>query len=114
MTIANIRLNPRIGVTPGERRLPQSVLADVLVLADLSAAAESDRLEKTVNYSKVLEAVEEVAGARPYNLIEALAYQVGRRVLELFPVEQVTVRVRKMPRSLTEKADYVEVETHLP
>jgi 7,8-dihydroneopterin aldolase/epimerase/oxygenase len=115
MTVANIRLSPKIGVTPGERRLPQFVSADVSLFGDFSSAAESDQLDKTVNYSRVVEAVEAVASARPYNLIEALAYQIGRMVLEVFPVAtQVTVRVRKIPKSLAEKADYVEVETHLP
>ena len=114
ITVSNIRLNPKIGVTPGERRIPQCVFADVTMWGNFGSAAETDQLERTVNYSKVLETVEEVAGAQAYNLLETLAHRIGSRVLNVFPIDRVSIQVRKTPKSLAGKADHVEVEIQLP
>ena len=110
LTLANIRLMPRIGVTPGERRQPQLCQADVTVWGDFEAAAATDDLERALNYSRIHEKVVESAHAREFNLIETLSYQIARDILKSFPVRKVNVRLRKRPASLTDKLDFVEVE----
>ena len=110
LTLANIRLMPRIGVTPGERRQPQLCQADVTVYGDFNPAASTDELNRAINYSNIYDVVVESARAREFNLLETLAYQIARDVLRSFPAVRVSVRVRKRPASLTEKLDYVEVE----
>ncbi len=108
--VSGIRLHPRIGVTPGERRLPQPCQADVLLWGDFEAAAATDSLEKAVDYSKVIEITLETAHSREYNLVETLAYALARKLLQEFPVLRVGVRVRKRPASLMEKIEFIEVE----
>jgi 7,8-dihydroneopterin aldolase/epimerase/oxygenase len=114
ITLSGIKIHPRIGVTPGERRLPQPCLADVDLYGDFAPAAESDMLDRTVNYSSVLRMVQDVAQAREYNLIESLAYSIGRRILLEFQAIRVNVRVRKRPMSLVEKLDCIEIEISCP
>ena len=58
LTLTNIKLMPRIGVTPGERRQPQLCQADVTVWGDFEAAAATDELERALNYSDLREVVE--------------------------------------------------------
>jgi len=110
VTVAGIKLQPCIGVTPGERRLPQSCLADVTLWGDFEAAASTDSLDKALDYSRVLNLVLETAHSREYNLIETLAYELARKILRSFPADRVVVKVRKRPASLMEKIDFVEVE----
>lgn len=110
VTVNGIKLHPRIGVTPGERRLPQPCQADVTLWGDFEAAASTDSLDKALDYSQVLNLVMETAHSREYNLLETLAYQIARRVLQSFPAARVGVKVRKRPVSLMEKIDFVEVE----
>ncbi|MBP1600562.1 MAG: dihydroneopterin aldolase [Acidobacteria bacterium] len=110
LTLANIRLMPRIGVTPGERRQPQLCQADVTVWGDFEAAAATDDLERALNYSRIHEKVVESAHAREFNLIETLTYQIARDILRSFPVRKVNVRLRKRPASLADKLDFIEVE----
>lgn len=110
ITLAGIKIRPRIGVTPGERRLPQPCQADIVIYGDFEAAASTDSLDRAINYSRVLAAVLETVNAREYNLIETLAYSIARAVLRLFPAVKVVVRVRKRPMSLVEKLDYIEIE----
>jgi dihydroneopterin aldolase len=110
ISLFGVRLNPRIGVSPGERRLPQPCEADVTLWGDFEPAANTDSLEKAVDYSRVLRTVDEAAHVREYNLVETLAREIARSVLQEFPVEKVGVRVRKRPAALSGKIDYVEVE----
>ncbi len=110
ITLSGIKLRPRIGVTPGERRLPQPCDADITLVGDFEAAAATDSLERAVDYSKVLAKVVEVAHAREYNLLETLAYQISREVLQFFPAKKVSIRVRKRPAALSDRLDCIEVE----
>jgi len=114
ITLAGIKIRPRIGVTPGERRLPQPCQADIVIYGDFEAASSTDSLDRAINYSKVLTTVLETAVAREYNLLEKLAYSIGRAVLQAFPAHRVVVRVRKRPMSLVEKLDYIEIEVEQP
>jgi dihydroneopterin aldolase len=110
LMLANIRLMPRIGITPGERRQPQLCQADVTVYGDFEVAAASDELDRALNYSLIYERVIETAHAREYNLLEALAYRLARDIMSAFPVGKVNVRLRKRPASLSDKLDFIEVE----
>ena len=110
LALMGIKLRPRIGVTPGERRFPQACSADVAIWGDFAAAASTDDLADTLDYSSVLAKVIEVAHMREYNLVEALAYRIARALLEAFPILRVNVKVRKQPASLIDKLDYIEVE----
>ena len=110
ITLAGIKLRPRIGVTPGERRLPQPCDADLTIWGDFEAAATTDSLDKAIDYSRVLAIVLNTAHAREYNLLESLAYRIAREILQAFPARRVGVRVRKRPAALVDKVDYIEVE----
>jgi dihydroneopterin aldolase len=110
LTIAGIKLWPRIGVSPGERRLPQSCQADITLWGDFEAAGSTDSLDKAIDYRSVLTVAVEAAQTREYNLVETLAYRLARDVLQGFPARRVSVRVRKKPASLADKIDYVEIE----
>lgn len=110
LALIGIKLRPRLGVTPGERRFPQHCTADIAIHGDFEAAASGDDLAAASDYSKLLAKVIEVAHEREYNLLETLAYRLGRSVLEAFPAHRVNVKVRKQPATLMDKLDHVEVE----
>lgn len=110
LALIGIKLRPRLGVTPGERRFPQTCSADITIWGDFEAAAATDDLSAAIDYSRILARIIEVAHQSEYNLIETLAYRLGRVVLEAFPAQRVSVKVRKQPASLAERLDHVEVE----
>jgi dihydroneopterin aldolase len=110
LALMGIKIRPRIGVTPGERRFPQACSADIVLWGNFEAAAATDDLSSALDYSRILAKVLEAADGREYNLVETLAYRLGRVVLENFPVERVTVKVRKQPASLADRLDHVEIE----
>ncbi|HYK88654.1 MAG TPA: dihydroneopterin aldolase [Acidobacteriota bacterium] len=110
ITLTGVKLHPLIGVTPGERRLPQPCDADVTLWGDFEAAGSTDSLDKALDYTKVLARIIETAHGREYNLLETLAYRISREVLQSFPARKVSVRVRKRPATLSDKLDFIEVE----
>ena len=110
ITLAGIKLRPRIGVTPGERRLPQPCDADLTIWGDFEAAATTDSLDKAIDYSRVLAIVLNTAHAHEYNLIESLAYRITKEILQAFPAQRVGVRIRKRPAALMDRIDHIEVE----
>ena len=83
------------GVNPEERVLGQEYLVDLTVEMDLGSAGKSDRLEDTISYTHIYRAVREVMEGDSRNLLEAAAQSIADRVLTDFPVDSVSVRVRK-------------------
>ena len=90
----------RHGVRPAEREQPQEFEVDLEVEADLRAAAASDRLGDTVDYTEVRAAVKQVIEGPPKALLESLAAAIAERVLALPRVKAVEVRVVKHPASM--------------
>ncbi|HIE50609.1 MAG TPA: dihydroneopterin aldolase [Armatimonadetes bacterium] len=97
------------GVVPEERALGQRFSVDVELRLDLRPAGETDDLQQTVDYREVYRLVQELNG-RPFNLLEGFAEAIAQGVLARFPVEEVTVRVRKPSVPLGGVVDYAEVE----
>ena len=83
------------GVNPEERVLGQRYLVDLTADLDLAKAGRSDRLEHTVSYSHIYRSVKAVMEGDPRNLLESAAEAIAERVLNEFPVESVTVTVKK-------------------
>ncbi|WP_142525271.1 YpsA SLOG family protein [Methylacidimicrobium cyclopophantes] len=96
--IRGLWLESRIGITEEERRRMQPLRVSLrLEVADLSAAARSDRIEETVDYDELAREVQGVAGARPRNLLERLAEEIAAAVLCRPMVTSVTVFLEKFP-----------------
>ena len=110
ITLAGVKIHPRIGTTPEEREFPQECEVDLVLCGDFQAAAFTDSLDKSIDYSQVLSLVVRIAVEREYNLVETLAYRIVREVLQGFPVDRVSVKVRKRPASLLGQISFVEVE----
>jgi 7,8-dihydroneopterin aldolase/epimerase/oxygenase len=110
ITLGGVKIFPRIGTTPEERSSPQECNADLVLWGDFEAAASTDSLDKSVDYSRVLTIVTNTAMAQEYSLVETLAYAIVRNVLRAFPLDRVRVKLRKRPASLIDQLDFVEIE----
>lgn len=83
------------GVYAAERELGQKIEVDLELFADFTVAGSRDDLAQTVNYQEVYLMVKQIVETEPFNLIEALGAAILKQVLAAFPVDRVTVRVRK-------------------
>lgn len=94
--LRGLRVLGRHGALEGEQDTAQPFEVDLELEADLGAAAATDDLSQTVDYSEVVDAAVSVVSERRYQLLEALAEAIARDVLELKGVRAVTVSVRKL------------------
>ena len=84
-----------IGDQPEERENEQRLLVDVALDIDLADAAESDRLDDTVDYSLLVGNIREALEDAQCRLLERAAGVVADVCLSDPRVERVTVGVRK-------------------
>ena len=84
-----------IGDQPEERENEQRLLVDVALDIDLVDAAESDRLDDTVDYSILVGNIREALEDAQCRLLERAAGVVADVCLSDPRVERVTVGVRK-------------------
>jgi dihydroneopterin aldolase len=82
------------GATKREKKEGQPFLFDVYVVAH-DAGVRSDHLADTVDYTRLVEHVQEICESRRFNLIEALAAAVVDDLMDHFPISRARVRVRK-------------------
>lgn len=110
ISIQGINVLGHHGVDEAERKVGQRLAIDVEMYLDLSAAIASDDIRRTVNYEAVSSLVERVSSEEEFLLLESLADQIARRVLEKFRPSAVTVRVKKANLPIATRVASVEVE----
>jgi dihydroneopterin aldolase len=94
--LRGIRVLGRHGALEGEQDTAQPFEVDLEIEADLAAAAQYDDLSKTVDYSLVVDTTMAIVGQRQYRLLEALAEAIASGILEIGPIDAVTVALRKL------------------
>ena len=91
--LRGLRVFAHHGVHEHEKRDGQDFLFDVdLAVGERGA---SDRLDDAADYSAVARTVQELAAARSYDLLEALATAIADELLLRFGADRVLVRVTK-------------------
>ena len=94
--VLGIRAVGRHGVLPEEQLRSQPFEVDLRLGADLTRAAASDRLEDTVDYALLTEAVARTVELESYRLLERLADRIAGVCIALDGVTSVEVTVRKL------------------
>jgi FolB domain-containing protein len=104
-----LRLRAVIGVDEEERLGPQDVIVHLRCELDVRPAAHTDDVQDTANYRTISERVASYVESSRFRLIERLATEIARVVLDTDRrIESVSVRVEK-PHALR-RADGVSIE----
>jgi 7,8-dihydroneopterin aldolase/epimerase/oxygenase len=93
--IRGLEVFGRHGVFPEERSLGQRFVIDVDIEMAGDAAARTDALTDTVDYSTLCDAIVDIVAGPPVALLERLAGLIADRVLQEALIEAVVVTVRK-------------------
>ncbi len=93
--IRELKIECVIGIWEWERRIRQTVILDLDMGTDIRVAAQSERIEDTVNYKAVAKRMIEFVGQSQFRLVETLAEQVAHILLAEFKLKWVRVRVNK-------------------
>jgi 7,8-dihydroneopterin aldolase/epimerase/oxygenase len=95
ITIVDLEVQYHVGVTDQERAKPQRLLVTVEMSLDFSAAAVSDRIERTINYQAVADELLKFGEGRSWKLLEKLVTNLVDRIMMQYAPEEVTVEVKK-------------------
>ena len=106
ITISDLEVFYRVGVTEPERAQPQRLLLTVEIFHDLAGATESDDLKRTIDYDAVCRRLMGFGDETAWNLIETLATDVADMVIAEFKASTVCVEVKKF---VIPQARYVSV-----
>ncbi|WNJ20851.1 dihydroneopterin aldolase [Pontibacter sp. G13] len=113
IVIENIRAEAFHGVFAEEREKGNTFSVDLYMYANIEAAARSDALEDTIDYSIAYQITMDIL-SKPVNLLETLAVDIAKQVMGKLPqLDRIKVRVSKDRPLYMEHCDrtYVEYET---
>ena len=108
--IKGLRVFAYHGVNPEEKANGQNFELDITISADLTRAGKTDRIEDTVSYAKVAKLAIATMESEANNLIERAATRVADAVIDNFPVEEVTILLKKPEAPVKADFDYMGVE----
>ncbi len=93
--IRDLLLRCFIGVNELERKEKQDVLINIILWCDLTKAAESDNIEKTVDYKRINKSIIKLVENSSFFLIETLAEKIAEACLEFKEIKKTMVTVEK-------------------
>jgi 7,8-dihydroneopterin aldolase/epimerase/oxygenase len=106
ITIVDLEVFYRVGISDEERAKPQRLLLTLDIKFDFASAAVSGRLGRTIDYYEVSQRLLRLGETRSWRLIESVATDVAEKIITEYRPENVTVEVKKF--SIPE-ARYVSV-----
>jgi dihydroneopterin aldolase len=108
--VSGLSLYTHHGVSGAEREVGQRLVIDLRLDVGESDATLTDRIEDTVDYGEVCQAVALVAQQRSYRTLERLCAAIADRLLDQFGLESVWVKAAKPEPPIPLPVDEVSVE----
>ena len=93
--IDGIRAFGRHGADPGERDAAQPFDVTLMIESDLGPASVSDELKDTIDYSVLRETISRIIEGTSFRLIERLAAEISRAVLEDARIAYTEITIAK-------------------
>src|SRR5688572_27777173 len=108
--ITGLSLYTHHGVTAAEREIGQRLVLDVRFDVGEPDALVTDRVEDTVDYGEVCQAIALIAQQRSYKTLERLCAVIADRLAAQFGAESVTVKAAKPEPPIPLPVQEVSVE----
>ena len=102
--IEQLEVSSVIGVSEHERKAPQRLIINISFWPRRQTRDMADKVDQTINYAVVAEETQRFVHDQTVNLIETLADQLAAHLLKKYPIQKVTLEIRKFP---LEHAKYV-------
>ena len=98
------------GVNPEEQENGQLFILDIEAHANLNKACQTDNLEDTVSYAKILKTAQRVMTAQKDFLLERVAQRVAQALLEEYDrLEIVDITIKKPNAPINADFEYTAV-----
>lgn len=93
--LTGLKVRCIIGIFDWERRQKQDVMIDLRLPADVRMSSRRDDIRDAVDYKKIAKSVIAFVQKSRFQLIETLAEELARHLLDLFGLSEVSLRVSK-------------------
>lgn len=107
--IRGLEISACHGVKEFEKTDPQPFVFDADIYYDFFRAAQSDDLDKTINYSSVCKTIAKVTTSNCFDLIEKLCYECAYAVMKSTPALRIDLTLYKPKAPMKQKFDRVGV-----
>ena len=108
--IKDLRIFAFHGVNPEEKENGQNFVLDISAELDLSVPCQTDRVEDTVSYAKIIKTVNAVFTAEKYDLLEKAAQTVCDAILKQYKkIRAAEVTLKKPEAPIKADFGYVAV-----
>ncbi|MEA2015815.1 MAG: 2-amino-4-hydroxy-6-hydroxymethyldihydropteridine diphosphokinase [Actinomycetota bacterium] len=109
--IENLNLFGYHGVREIEKKDGQNFRFNIEIIFDRKNLSGSDKLEDTLNYSKVIKVLKDINSSRSFNLLETLSQKIAVEIMKVSTVvEKVSVEVEKTSPPIKENLESVGIE----
>lgn len=99
------------GVNPEEKEDGQNFVFDIVAYLPLDKPCETDNVDDTVSYAKIIKAVRRIATSEKNDLLEHVAKRVADGLFEEFPkIESLKITLKKPEAPIKADFAYVAVE----
>jgi dihydroneopterin aldolase len=95
LIVSGLELWINVGCSPEERAFPQRLEMDVALELSLAEAGRTDDIAKTVDYADAVRRLKETLEPKTYNLAETIAEEAAALLLKSYPIQAVTVHLKK-------------------
>lgn len=89
----------QIGVYDWEQQIKQKLVFDLEMAWDCQKAAETDNVQYCLNYAEVSQFILDYVQAKPFLLIERVAYEVADQLQQRFGISWLRLKLSK-PKAL--------------
>jgi FolB domain-containing protein len=93
--IENLKLRTIVGIYDWEKEKKQDVIINIEMEFDGTKAIESDSIDDTIDYKTITKEVIDMVEGREFNLIEKIAGDAMKIVMQNDKVQRASVRVDK-------------------
>ena len=108
--VKNLKIFAYHGVNDFEKKDGQFFLIDIDAFLDLSMPCQSDNVDDTVSYAKIIKTAKAVFLSQKDDLIERAAQRLADELLSSFPlIQKLTVEVKKPDAPVKADFEYVSV-----
>ncbi|MDE6475000.1 MAG: 2-amino-4-hydroxy-6-hydroxymethyldihydropteridine diphosphokinase [Clostridia bacterium] len=113
INIHNLKVSACHGVLPEEKINRQLFCFDVSMQYDFAKAAKDDDLNLTLNYDEIMHSISDFCKDNTFDLIETLCHRTATMLMRKFPIDSVSVTVKKPQAPVSLPFDNVSVTTTL-
>nr|WP_269152028.1 dihydroneopterin aldolase [Pseudomonas luteola] len=108
--IEGLEVDTVIGVYDWEREIRQCLRLDVTMAWDIRPSAESDELDKTLNYAAVAERITAFAQQSSFQLVETFTERLASLLMQEFQLPGLRLKITKPGAVPTAAGVGVEIE----